>query len=116
MRIDIIKANKCFCYLYGPPQKGTFNSKDISKVEGEPQLNRISPLQALRLRVTAYKKAQAKTAAVHLIREDEDNNEDKGEGEDEALEVEFAAIKVILNQGNNIDNGDKEREINKDNE
>ena len=95
--MDIIKANKCLRYLYRPPQKGIFNSKDVSEVEGEPQPDRISPLQALRLRVTAYKKAQAEAAAVHLIREDKDNkDEGKGKGEDEAFKVEFAAIKAIL--------------------
>ena len=95
--MDIIKANKCLYYSYGPPQKGIFNSEDISKVEGEPQPDRISPLQALRLCVTTYKKAQAEAVVVYLIREDEDNNKDKGEGKDKALEVEFAAIKAILN-------------------
>ena len=94
--MDIIKVNECLRHSYGPLQKGTFNSKDIGKVEGEPQPDRISLLQALRLCVTAYEKAQVEVAAVYLIREDEDNNEDEGEGEDEALEVEFAAIEAIL--------------------
>src|SRR6266699_2171698 len=116
--MDIIKANECLCHLYGPPQKGTFNSKDISKVEGEPQLDRISLSQASRLRVTAYEKAQAEAAAVQLIGEDEDNNEKdkaKEEAKEEALEAEFTTIKAILDQGNNTDNGDKDREVNEDN-
>ena len=116
LRMDIIKANECLRHLYGPPQKGTFDSKDVGEVEGEPQPDRISPSQALRLRVTAYKKAQAEAAAVHLIREDEDNNEDEGEGEDEALEVEFAAIEAILDQGSDTGDGDEDGEIDKDNE
>jgi hypothetical protein len=99
--MDIIEANECLRHSYGPPQKGTFNSEDVGEVEGEPQPDRISPLQASRLRVTAYKKAQAEAAAVHLIREDEDNEDEgegegEGEGEDEAFEVEFAAIEAIL--------------------
>ncbi|OCK88545.1 uncharacterized protein K441DRAFT_587849, partial [Cenococcum geophilum 1.58] len=36
LRMDIIKANKCLRYLYGPPQKGIFNSKDVSEIEEEP--------------------------------------------------------------------------------
>ena len=115
--MDIIKANKCLCHLYRPPQKGTFNSEDISEVEREPQLDRISPLQASRLRVTAYKKAQAEAAAVQLIGEDEDNNKKnkaEEEAKEEALEAEFATIKAILDQGNNTDNGDEDKEVNKD--
>jgi len=34
--MDIIKANKYLCHLYGPPVKGIFNSKDIGAIEGEP--------------------------------------------------------------------------------
>jgi len=54
--MDIIKANKCLYYLYGPPQKGIFNSKDIGEIEGEPQLDRILPSQALKLYITVYEK------------------------------------------------------------
>ena len=95
--MDIIEANKCLCYLYRPPQKGTFNSEDISEVKEEPQLDKISLLQALKLHVTVYEKVQAKAAAVQLINEDEDNKDGgKDGGEDKALEVEFAAIEAIL--------------------
>ena len=55
--MDIIKANKCLYYSYRPPQKGIFNSKDVSKVKKEPQLDRISPLHTLKLYITAYKEA-----------------------------------------------------------
>ena len=97
--MDIIEVNECLCHLYGPPQKGIFNSEDVSEV-GEPQLDRISPLQALKLYVTAYKKAQAEAAAVQLIREDKDNNKKdkiKEKVKEEVLEVEFTTIKAILN-------------------
>ena len=120
--MDIIKANKCLRHSYRPPQKGTFNSKDVSKVEGEPQPDRISPSQASKLHVTAYEKAQAEAAAVQLIREDEDNNEKnkaeeeaKEEAEEEALEAEFTAIEAILDQGDNTDDGDEDGEVNEDN-
>jgi len=33
--MDIIKANKCLWYRYGPLLKGTFNNKDISKAKGK---------------------------------------------------------------------------------
>ena len=118
--MDIIKANKCLYYLYRPLQKGTFNSKDVSKVEGEPQPDRISPSQALKLRVTAYEKAQAEAAVVQLIREDEDNEKDEAgeeaeeEAEEEALEAEFAAIEAILDQGDNTYDGDEGGEVNED--
>ena len=36
-------------------------------------------------------------------------------GKDEALEVEFATIKAILDQGNDTGDGNKNREVNKDN-
>ena len=75
------------------------------------------PSQASKLRVTVYKKAQAEAAAVQLINKDEDN-ENRGEdrGKNKALEVEFAAIEAILDQGNDTDDGDKNGEVNKDNE
>ena len=97
LRMDIIKVNKCLRHSYGPPQKGIFDSEDVSKVEGEPQLDRISPSQASKLCVTAYKKAQAEAVAVQLINEDEDNEDGgKDKSKDKALKVEFAAIKAIL--------------------
>ena len=54
--------------------------------------------------------------AVQLINKDEDN-EDRGKdrGKNKALEVEFTAIKVILDQGNNTDDGNKNKEVNKNN-
>ena len=114
--MDIIKANEYLYHSYRPPQKGTFNSKDVGEVKGEPQLDKISLSQASKLRVTAYEKAQAEAAAVQLINEDEDN-EDRGKdgGKDKALKVEFAAIKAILDQGNDTNNGDKNKEVNEDN-
>ncbi len=81
----------------GDSVKGTFDNKNICEVKGEPQDIAIICLKALCycVRVTVYKKAQAEAAAVQLIMEDEDNNE-KDKAEEEVLEVEFAAIEVIL--------------------
>jgi hypothetical protein len=80
---------------------GTIALREVEefKLNGK-QYIRISPLQALKLRVTAYKKAPVEAAAVQLIREDKDNNKKdkaKEEAKEEALEAEFAAIKAILN-------------------
>jgi hypothetical protein len=46
------------------------------------------------------------------FKHENDNKEDKGK--EEILEVEFATIKAILNQGDNINDSDKNREVNKD--
>ena len=61
--MDIIKANKYLCHLYRPPRKGTFDSKDIGKVKGEPQDILISPAEALKRRVAAYEATAAVAAA-----------------------------------------------------
>ena len=47
LRIDIIKANECLRYSYGPPQKGTFEDTAVGEVEGEPQPSRISLAEEL---------------------------------------------------------------------
>ena len=108
--MDIIKVNKFLYYLYRPPQKGIFDSENISKVR-VPQLDKILPLHTLKLRVIAYKKVQAEDSS--SINKNEDNN--KNGSKDEALKVKFAAIKAILDQGNNTNNTNKNGEVNKDN-
>ena len=62
--MDIIKANKCLRYQYGPPVKGSFNNAEVGVIEGEPILLLISLKEALKVRVTAYKKAIEDTIKV----------------------------------------------------
>jgi len=55
--MDIIKANECLRHWYGPPYKGTFNNTDVRVTEGEPTPQMVSPKEALKARVAAYKEA-----------------------------------------------------------
>ena len=55
--MDIIEANKCLRYWYGPPVKGFFNNAEVGVTEGEPAPPLISPKEASKARVAAYKKA-----------------------------------------------------------
>jgi hypothetical protein len=55
--MDIIEANKCLRHWYGPPVKGSFNNTEVEVIEGEPAPPLISPKEALKARVAAYKKA-----------------------------------------------------------
>ena len=43
--MDIIEANECLRHWYGPPRKGTFDSKDVGVLEGEPQPLSQSPAE-----------------------------------------------------------------------
>jgi len=52
--MDIIKVNKVLWHSFRPPQKDTFNNKDIGKAEGEPQaLLGIPLIEAAKARATA---------------------------------------------------------------
>jgi len=55
--MDIIKANKCLRHWYSPPVKGSFNNAEVKVTEEEPVPPLISPKEALKARVAAYKKA-----------------------------------------------------------
>ena len=102
--MDIIKANECLCHWYGPPVKGLFDNAEIGVTEGEPAPPLISPKEASKARVAAYKKAiedAAKAAAVaaedtpaepsEVIKLDSD---DKNNGNDDAY-ASFEDIKDI---------------------
>ena len=60
---NIIKANKCLRYQYGPPRKGTFNNIDVRVTKGEPT-QIVSPKKALKARVAAHKEAIEEVAKV----------------------------------------------------
>ena len=51
--MDIIKANKCLRYWYGPPCKGTFNNINVGVTEGEPTPQMVLPKEALKAQVAA---------------------------------------------------------------
>ena len=55
--MDIIKANKCLRHWYGPPRKGMFDNTDVGVTEGEPTPQMVSPKEASKARVSAYKEA-----------------------------------------------------------
>jgi len=68
--MDIIEADECLRHWYGPPRKGTFDNIDVGVTEGEPIPQMVSPKEASKARVAAYKeaieeavKAAAKAAA-----------------------------------------------------
>ena len=62
--MDIIKANKCLRYWYGPLRKGTFNNTDVGVIEGEPTPQMVSLKEALKARVAAYKEAMEEAIKV----------------------------------------------------
>lgn len=55
--MDIIEANECLRHWYGPPVKGSFDNAEVGVTEGEPVPPLISPKEASKARVAAYKKA-----------------------------------------------------------
>ncbi len=72
--MDIIKANECLRHWYGPLVKGSFNNTEVGVTEGEPAPPLISPKEALKARVAAYKKAMedaAKAAAAAVTAEED---------------------------------------------
>ena len=72
--MDIIEANECFCHWYGPLVKGLFNNAEVGVTEGEPAPPLISPKEASKARVAAYKKAMedaAKAAAAAVAAEED---------------------------------------------
>ena len=112
--MDIIEANECLRHWHGPPRKGTFDNTDVGVTEGEPT-QMVSPKEALKARVSAYKEAMeeaAKAAAEPAteavaeappgepggpgkpvtIKQDDDESESYDEGAcaafEEAIEVE----------------------------
>jgi len=68
--MDIIKANKCLRHWYGPLVKGLFNNAEVGVTEGEPIPPLISPKEALKARVAAYKKAIEDTIKATAAAED----------------------------------------------
>ena len=62
--MDIIKANKCLRHWYGPPRKGIFNNIDVRVTEGEPIPQMVSPKEASKARIAAYKEAMEEAAKV----------------------------------------------------
>ena len=79
LQMDIIKANECLRYLYGPPRKGLYDSKEVGVLEGESDNQPRSFKEATKARLAALK---ATDAAAQLV-----DNED-------GLKEEYAAIKV----------------------
>ena len=61
--MDIIEANECLRHWYGPPRKGTFDNIDVGVTEGE-STQMVSPKEALKARVAAYKEAMEEAAKV----------------------------------------------------
>ena len=61
MQMDIIEANECLRHWYGPPRKGTFDNTDVGVTEGE-STQMVSPKEALKARVAAYKEAMEEAA------------------------------------------------------
>ena len=47
----------CLRHWYGPPVKGSFDNAEVGVTEGEPAPPLISPKEASKARVAAYKKA-----------------------------------------------------------
>ena len=62
--MDIIEANKCLRHWYGPPRKGTFDNTDVKVTEGEPIPQIVSPKEASKAQVAAYKEAIEEAAKV----------------------------------------------------
>jgi hypothetical protein len=83
LQIDIIKANKVLQHLYGPPQKGTFNDKEVDKMVGE-DYKRLSLKEAAKAQLAVAVAAEASTQVEdHIINEEE-----------EELDKQYAAIKI----------------------
>jgi len=55
--MDIIKANECLCYWYGPPNKGIFNNSEVGAAEGEPIPQSVLLKEASKAQVAVYTKA-----------------------------------------------------------
>ena len=62
--MDIIEANKCLCHWYRPLCKGSFNNIDVRVIEGEPIPQMVSPKEASKARIAAYKEAMEEAAKV----------------------------------------------------
>ena len=86
--MDIIKANKVLRYSFGPPQKDTFDNKDIGKVEGEPQ-----PLSGTPLIEAAKARAAIDVAAIAAAQAELPNN---------STEDSKEALALIKSNGDNI--------------
>ena len=74
LQMDIIEANECLRHWYGPPVKGSFDNAEVGVTEGEPAPPLISPKEASKARVAAYKKAMedaAKAAAAAVAVEED---------------------------------------------
>ena len=65
--MDIIKANKYIRHQYSPLVKGSFNNTEVGVIEGEPVLLLILLKEALKARVTAYKKAIEDTVKAVVV-------------------------------------------------
>jgi hypothetical protein len=92
--MDIIKANECLRHWYGPPVKGSFDNAEVGVTEGEPAPPLISPKEASKARVAAYKKAMedaAKAAAAAVA------------AEEDTLAEPSEAIELDSDDGNNSD-------------
>ena len=81
--MDIIEANECLRYLYGPPRKGLYDNKEVGVLEGELDNQPRSFKEAVKAQLATSK---AIDAAAQLI-DDEDGLKDK-----------YAAIKVNSNK------------------
>ena len=81
--MDIIKANECLYYLYRPPQKGSYNNKEVGVLNREPDNQPRSFKEAVKAWLAASK---ATDAAAQLV-DDEDG-----------LKEEYAAIEVNGNK------------------
>ena len=62
--MDIIEANKCLCHWYRPLRKGMFDNTDVGVTEGEPIPQMVSPKEASKAQVAAYKEAMEEAAKV----------------------------------------------------
>ena len=86
--MDIIKANKVLWHLFRPPWKDTFNNKDISKAEGEPQA-----LLGIPLTEAAKARAAADVAAIAAA---------QAELPDNSMEGSKEALALIKGNGDDI--------------
>lgn len=97
--MDIIEANECLRHWYGLPVKGSFDNAEVGVTEGEPAPPFISPKEASKARVAAYKKAiedAAKAAAAEdtpaeLSEPIEVDSDDENDSDDDA----YAAFEDI---------------------
>ena len=86
LQIDIIKANKCLCYLYRPPWKGLYNNEEVGVLEGEPDDQPRSFKEAVKARLAALK---ATNAAAELV-----DNKDNLQEEYAAIEADGDKVEV----------------------